>query len=97
MAEQLGRGLQNLVDRCDSGSRLASLFEVYGVTALEACIPLGRCESMLPRGTQRFSAVTTHRAHTKLFGFGWKCEMNFAWVAPAPDCRQAGAGRQGTG
>ena len=22
MAEQLGRGLQNLVDRCDSGSRL---------------------------------------------------------------------------
>ena len=65
MAEQLGRGLQNLVDRCDSGSRLANLLEVMGWQHLAARIPFGRCESMLPRGTHAALAATRFRAQAK--------------------------------
>ena len=43
MAEQLGRGLQNLVDRCDSGSRLTNLLESYAVAAARSVYPARRC------------------------------------------------------
>ncbi len=47
MAEQLGRGLQNLVDRCNSGSRLefervhAGVAELADAQDLKSCILRG--------------------------------------------------------
>ena len=72
MAEQLGRGLQNLVDRCDSGSRLANLLDGFLWQRLEAGILFVASSYASSKEARFFPLPKLHGFKRNLFGFGGK-------------------------